>query len=281
MLTWSTVFGVVALGLVGMTFYLWIRANRGARQAADPTAEGLPPAIEERVVSEFPSPSEDEALKLVKQALQVREPAKVASFFRTGGAQPEEVLGFLRDLEKTDGPVTRYDWLSSMDANGILIDGVLVVTTLDGGFRNRLALMTPDDKGVWRIDFEAFARKVSPSWHDLLEKHDAQGTVRVIVAKDSYFNGPFREESEWSCFGMATPDAEGVMMGYCRKGSPQETAMKKIIDAAELLEGARAVDRATLEVRRVPGSESRQFEIVRVLAEDWIVTDRPFDEQVK
>ena len=50
-----------------------------------------------------------------------------------------------------------------------------------------------------------------------------------MVAKDSYYNGPFRDETQWSCYGMASPDLDVVLLGYCRQGSPQAAAMERIV----------------------------------------------------
>jgi hypothetical protein len=33
-----------------------------------------------------------------------------------------------------------------------------------------------------------------------------------------------------------------------------------------------------MEIQRVEGAESRQFEILKVVAEDWVVGEVPFDE---
>ena len=116
------------------------------------------------------------------------------------------------------------------------------------------------------------------------------GTVRVNVAKDTYYNGPFRDDRQWVCYGMVSPDTEVVMLGYCRKDSPQARAMERIVmDENDLPGGmqgglpaaAKAPKRATLEVRRVEGAEARQFEITRVLAQDWIVSAKPFDGNFK
>ena len=120
------------------------------------------------MVSRFESPSQQVALDWVKRALLIRESGKVAEFFRLGSASPAEVVDFLRDMEAVDGAVTGYDWLSSMDANGLLLDGVVVNTKLGDKPRNRLALLTPDEKGRWKIDFDAFARTVKPSWSELM-----------------------------------------------------------------------------------------------------------------
>lgn len=276
-LTWSAVFVVLALVLMGTAVWFGMRPDRG-RSTESKTRGPAAPVIEERVVSQFESPSEEEALKLVEQALLIRDPAKVAASFHPGSSSPEEVVGFLRDLEKADGGISGYEWLSSMDANGLLIDGVLVKTQSGNTQSNRLALLTPDKTGTWKVDFDAFARTVKPSWRELMAAKSGEGLVRVIVAKDSYFNGPFKEESLWTCYGMASPDLKEVLLGYCRKGTPQAAAMARIVAGADPMSGGRSLNRATLAVRRSEGGESRQFEITRVLAEDWVMAAKAFDE---
>ena len=106
-----------------------------------------------------------------------------------------------------------------MDANGLLIDGVIVNT--DPGWQAAQPAGAADAgrKGEVENRFRAFARTVKPSWNELLENDAGQGLVRVIVAKDSYYNGPFQDETQWVCYGMASPDTEEIMLGYCRKDS--------------------------------------------------------------
>jgi hypothetical protein len=200
----------------------------------------------------------------------------VEKYFHPGAAGPAAVTAFLSGMEEQDGAVTGCQWLSSMDANGLLIDGVLVSTSKDDVPRNRLALLTPDDKGVWKIDFDAFARTVKPSWDGLLSAEGGQGVARVIVAKDSYYNGPFIDESVWVSYGMASPDTGEILLGYCRKDSPQARAMERIVSSAGVGDNRR-LNRATLELRRPQAAEKRQFEIIRVLAEDWALGKEPFD----
>ena len=120
-----------------------------------------------------------------------------------------------------------------MDANGLLIDGVVVNTKAGYKQRNRLALLTPDEKGTWKIDFDAFARTVKPSWSELMSEDAGQGLVRVMVAKDSYFNGPFRDEARWVVMAWPRPTGQVVLLGYCRQGSPQAVAMERIMATGE------------------------------------------------
>lgn len=277
MITWSVVFMLLVVVMVGWAVWLKVRPA-----PANSTDEGQSaPVVQERVASRFPSPTEEDALSMVRRALNIRESAKVTEYFRTGASRPEDVLAFLRDLEKNEGKVTGTNWLSSMDANGLLIDGVLVDFSVNGETRNRLALMTPDEKGRWRIDFEAFARVCRPPLNEIIETSGSLGLVRVVVAKDMYYNGPFKDESQWVCYGLASPDNEKVFLGYCRKGSPQEAALAKILEDEGQFAGTPALNRATLEIRHVEGAEKRQFEITRVLAEDWVLGAKPFDEDFK
>lgn len=276
MLTWSLILVLLALSGLGTAVWFWLRQSMN-RETSAKGGSPVERVIEKRVASRFESPTEREALDLVRRALSVRDPASVAEYFRPGAASPEKVIGFLRNMEVEDGAVEGMTWLSSMDANGLLIDGVLVKTIKDGQLRNRLAFLTPDEKGKWKIDFDGFARTVEPSWGELLEGKAGEGLVRVIVAADSYYNGPFRDESQWVCYGMVSPDTEVVMLGYCRKGSAQAEAMAGIVSVGDSLPGTHSPRRATLKIRRIEGAESRQFEIARVMAEDWVMSVRPFD----
>jgi hypothetical protein len=277
MLAWSLMLLLVALSVLGFFVFSWLRGQMGRRTGSEDLA--AVPAIQRHKVSEYPSPSEQEALDLVKIALAVRDPAQADSYFRLGQTEPAAVVSFLEGMGSLDGGITDYQWLSSMDANHLLIDGVLVITAKDGTPRNRLALLTPDERGVWKIDFEAFARTVRPSWEELLAGEGGSGVVRVILAKDSYFNGPFKDDGTWLCYGMASPDSDKILLGYCRKDSPQAHALSLVFHQAEDAKNVYSrLKRVTLELRRPQDAEARQFEITRVLAEDWVLSERAFDE---
>jgi hypothetical protein len=277
-MAWSILIFTITLLVLGFFMWSWTSGQMGRRTATGPAE----PAIQRHRVSKFKSPSEDEAVSLVKTALQARDPLQAIAYFRTGESEPDDIIRFLAGMERNDGPVRDYQWLSSMDANGMLLEGVLVVSELDGKLRNRLAMLTPDEAGIWKIDYEAFARVTRPSWDKILAEDGGQGVARVILAKDSYFNGPFRDDSRWSSYGMASPDIDRILIGYCRKGSPQDKAMQRLFptdpeDAATAPTRQNKIIRATLQLVRPPSAEDRQFEITRVLAEDWVVSDEPFD----
>jgi hypothetical protein len=274
-IAWSALFMTIAIGVLCVA--LWMRIRSGNRMSETSGGKKGSTMIEERVVSEFKSPSENEALVLVKNAMTVRDPGDVEDLFRCGTTKPEDVVGFLRKMENLDGAISDYEWLSSMDANGMLLDGVQVHFKTLKGMRSRLVFLTPDERGRWKVDFAAFARTVIPQWSEILENKAVQAVVRVMVAPDSYYNGDFKDEEKWTCYGMASPDHETILLGYCRKDSQQAKAMERIMAAEDILGNGRRLGRATLEIRRPESGNERQFEITRVLAQDWVVTDKPYD----
>ncbi|HEX7261739.1 MAG TPA: hypothetical protein VF258_07990 [Luteolibacter sp.] len=262
--TWSfLLIGVVILTL-GLAISLWLIPKM---------ASGKKTAHVTQAVAKSPSPTAAEALAMVKSALAIREPEKIADSFRLGSATPQAVVDFLKGLPASDGVVIHCDWLGSMDANDLSIDGVLVRFKNNGQSRTRLALLTPDDGGKWRIDFDAFARTVTPSWQDILANRGDAALVRIHATNDYYYNGPFRDDKQWRCYRIASPDTEQAITAYCKSGSPQDAAMIRLSNKDS------QNTRVTLEIRRVEGASSRQFEISKVLAEGWILTSKPYDDR--
>ena len=276
-LTWSIVFALVALVIVGGSVALWLRRD-DMKNLVIGKETNITPVDDKRVPSRFPSPSREVAVDFVTRAMRVRDPARVPEFFRLGSTTAAAVATYLENMEGNDGPITKYQWLSSMDPNNMLVDGVSVHTKQGDKTRTRLALLTPDEKGKWKIDFEAFARIVKPTWPEVLNsspEHD--NIVRVQFTADNYYNGPFKDESQWICYRLGSPDLTDDILGYCRRKSPQATAMKLIVAAGNKPSNPKGLRRATLEIRRIKDGEARQFEITRVLAEDWVLNATPFD----
>ncbi len=266
---WSWVIGVTAFAVLVVAFFMWLKPMLSRPRASTPLASSEND-VHSKVISKFPSPSRDEAIQLVKMALANREVGRVGQLFRKGMSTPEEILEFCETTERRDGPVEDYEWLSSLDSNGLLIEGVVVNYKGKEKPIQRLALLTPDENGRWRLDFDAYARTVKPGWDELLKQGAKQAMVRVMTAPDVYYNGPFNDEAVWKCYAMSSPDNEELLRGYCKLGSPQAELMKKLFE-----DGARS-SRVTLEIRRVQDGEPRQFEITNVLGGDWIIpgTDR-------
>ncbi len=277
---WSSAFVLLAFGVIGVAVGLWIKSSKATSANAEVGTSAIYP-MEKRTISRFESPSEEAALDCVKRALLVRDPAMVPKYFRLGTTDPDTVVTFLENMAKTDGPVTGYSWLSSMDRNGMLIDGVVIKGERGYSPRNRLALLTPDENGKWLIDYDAFARTSKPAWDGVLDPKYTGGLVRVFVARDRYYNSVFAKDSEWSCYRLSSPDWKEVLLGYCRQNTPELVAITRVIDNARVSGDNSGTTRMTLEIERVEGAEPRQFRITRVWAEDWVMSATPFDEPFK
>jgi hypothetical protein len=269
---WSVGVGLVALVALGVVFCLWLRAAMRLPETAR-TAR-----VEDRVVSKFKAPTESEALAAVKKALALRDPAEVDGLIRPGPMSAPEVVAFLEAMPAMDGQIKNYRWLGGIDKNGLSLEGVQVTFAGQDKLRSRLAILTPDSNGVWKLDFAAFARWVKPAWESMLEQQTESAVIRVFATQDNYFNGPFRDEREWAAYKLASPDTEVILVGYCKFGSAQHRAMELLWQHGDTL-----VARVTLEIRRLAETpdtvraERCQFEITRVLAEDWVMADKPLD----
>ncbi len=278
----SVVLGVVALAIIGTAVFFWMKALQERESDVVRTTAVIDTIQQAR--SKFPSPSEEEALALVKRAVANRDPAKVPALFRAGAASPDEIVAYFEEAGPKDGPPEKYRWLSSMDSDDMLIEGVLVSFKSEEKKRERLALLTPDEKGNWRLDFESYSRRMDATWSDLLAKKADHARVRVMVAADPYYNGIFSDEKKWICYAMASPDTDELLRGYCLIGSPEAERMAGIITpigrdglrTTQTSTGsgpAQKTSRAILDIRCPEGAESKQFQITRVIAREWLLPD--------
>lgn len=272
LMMWSLAFGCVALLVLGMFFLFWLKPHLERREQM---AVKYRASTDYRAVPEAPAfeaLGEQEAIGLVKEALKARSPAEIKAKIRMGDASLEQIIAFFDGMKAEDGQVDRLQWLSRLDTTAPGVEGVLVSFKKAGKDRNRIALLVADDKGDWKLDFPAFARLATPAWAELLEGRAESATVRVYAAADQYFNGPFSDESQWKCFGIASPDTPELLYGYCKVDSLQSAAIEKVLSGKKMA-------RVTLVLHRVEGAVSRQYLIKRVLAEDWAVTDVAPDDR--
>lgn len=250
---------------VGLGF--WVFLQTGDTATKDTTVSAVQ-NVASAVVSHSPPPSEKEALAFVERVLSIRDPAKLKEDVRLGTSTVDEVISFLAEMSQKDGKIIRYDWLSSMDQGETPLEGVSVTYESDHLTTRRIALLTPDDRGAWQLDFESFARRVTPTWEEILKGGFGKATVRVLVARDSYYNGHF-DEGEWSCYGIGSPDVDEVIYGYCKIDSTLDKKLRGLLS-----DGVRS-SRVTLEIQSLPEGGRRQFEITKVLAIDWALPSEP------
>jgi hypothetical protein len=270
-LGWSIGLAIVAFALLGGVIAWWIAGRETADQG--PLQVMLPPP--DRVIEEPtlpPRPGSPEILKAARNALAVQSPAEVEERVFTGGVDAAEVLAFLNATPERDGILRSLDHLTGQDANGLSIETVVVTFSgPQGGSRNRIVMMTPDEDGVWKMDYPAYVRLAEPSWDAFLKGSADRARVRVFVERDAYFNGPFADDRRWQCYAIASPDVDELMFGYC----PVDSATCRAIEA--VLARRKGATRVTLDISRPQGAAGRQFEIKAMVAEDWVVRGEPYE----
>jgi hypothetical protein len=276
-LVWSLALALSALGVICAAVFLWVKKGK-TPPGGTPAAIGRLIPRGARLTSRFPSPGEDEALALVKQAVMARDPASIENFFRLDGANPSEAVLFLEEMSRHDGPIKDFNWIGSKDRNGLLIDAVLVRSQSGDVIKNRIAMLTPDDHGVWKTDFHAFARTCHPEWSEIAKESSKGGKARVFFRNDSYYNGVFSDDKVWFCRLLWSADGEETLFAYCRVDSAQHKALDRILRRSQNADSEMFPAMALVEIRRVEGAEIRQFEVTRVLAEGWVMAATPFDE---
>jgi hypothetical protein len=273
---WSGLLFVVALAVLVVMAALYFRGEAAKRtNSTKPSyaSTALDNAFASGQENEVPSLGQAKALEIVTTALEIRDPLMFSEYFIPPAiGTPAEAIAELSQIIVAEGPIVRTQWLGPKFANGRFIEEVVVFTEKDGTKLNRLAQLVPTSGGDWRIDFDSFTRASSAAWEYIINDQIPVAEVRVFLTEDSYYNGMFADDRIWQAYALVSPDAPQILYGYSKKGSPQHSALSRILSAESKLH------RATLQVSKLSESGTRQFEISKVLAENWVGGEQPFDE---
>jgi hypothetical protein len=267
---WGLFFG--ALILLGGAGWMVLAKNFNAAKGVgykEPEAIEMSIAKNKRI----DSLSGDEAVAFAESALAVRNAADVEKYFRIGENDVNQVVSFLSKMESKEGEIAKIRWRGNNSLGRVEMDEMTVIFKGAEMLKNRVILLLPDKTGNWKIDYDALARTIKPSWDELVEGKVSVGEVRVFASNDNYYNGPFANEQEWQCYGFMSPDTDQIFKGYCKMGSAQAKAM-------DFLLSDKKIARVTLEIRRVKDGGPQQFEISRVLSSDWAMGHVAFDEEI-
>lgn len=273
---WSGLFVFLTLCLLATAGVMFFKNQAETREAAigdsRPTFD-LESAFSNDNETGAPVLGQEKALRIVADALSNRDPVLFNDFFIPPEiGTPSEAIGDLERLASTEGEIQRMTWIGPKFSNGQVTEQVLVTTRKDGKEKNRLAQLVPGAGDSWLIDFDSYMRASSAGWEYILRGEAPVAKVRVFVAEDTYYNGIFSDETEWQAYSLVSPDVADILYGYCKKGSPRNRALKRILSMEE------GAHRATLEIRISPDADARQFEISRVFAEGWVERRDAFDE---
>lgn len=268
---WISLILLAACASIAFGWISWLNSQADRKLIA----QNLPPAgaMPALQITDFPPPSEGEALRIFQNALAADDEDALRKYVRdTPEVAPGEILAFFAASPQRDGHFVAHSWIGSSDTERLQIQVLRVIFDKDGSRNTRLAMLVPDDTGTWKLDFPAYARWCDPPI-PLIDTRDGHpgGTVRVEIADDAYHNGPFADDRTWKCIAFGSTDSQSHGYGYIRIGSPQFRALQAIL----ALNGRSPL--ATLEIERHPEAEPRQFVITRVIANGWIHTGPAYD----
>ncbi len=226
------------------------------------------------------TPPAHEMEALVQAMLAARTPEALGGLVRKSEQDPAAMVAKLAKLEEVDGKLRRVKYIYPLRSRCVQIEAVLVDFV---GGRNRLALLAPDADGKWKVDFDGFDRYGSPAWDTLLGGGAVDGKVRVNIANDRYYNGHFRDESKWVCYGMQSPDRQDSMFCYAPRDGTLHKALDAVIAApvpGEIEEAGKRTmaRRVILGIRHHADADKRQFEVTHVYSDDWAEGAKAMDE---
>lgn len=243
---------------------VWVVANR-REEAGAKSPSSSRDEMHNSEQPQFAARSMAEALDLAKRALANRDIQNIPALWHTGSASAEEVDQFIRSGDARDGSPTEFVWLGSLDAGDQQLEGVQITYNHPEKRVVRLAMLTPDEMGTWKVDFDAFAKTATPGWNEIRAGGVKQAVVRVVIVRDPYYNFAYRDEKKWMSYGLVSDDIDGVFHGYCETGSPVANALE------DVLADQKRAARVTLEISQRKDADLQQFEITRVLARDWVL----------
>jgi len=269
---WLSILLIGCFLVLGFGMFLWLNSQGDRRNIAPIVvqADSLP-ALN---LTAFPPPSEREAVEILQSAIHARDEETLRAYVHDN---PEVdlsgMLEFFAATDEREGSWVNHQWVGSSDTAQLQIQSMILAFNKDGRITNRYAMLVPNESGVWRLDFPSYARWCDPPIHLMKEPTGYPGgRVRVLIARDHYFNGPFSDDREWICYAITSPDSEITSFTYCPVGSPEHRALDGILARSALQA------RVTLEIARVENAQPSQFRIANVVSEGWVAVGHPTEK---
>ncbi len=272
---WSVTIAVLSLGIVLFFLVSYFR-DLSISQDTGSALGTHTPDLDEIFSREDPgsptTPGKDASLAIVEAALANRDPARVNDHFALRAITgTDEVVRILRELETKEGKPSRLDWVGTVFLNGMPMEQVVAYMESGDKTVNHLAMVVRQPDGKWRVDFDAYLRTTTPDWETILARKSVTSEIRVFIGTDTYYNGIYSDEKIWQAYSLVSPDMDIILYGYVKRNTPASRALQKIMETEVSFHSA------TLSILTAPEGAGRQFEISRVLAENWVVGDLPYD----
>ena len=275
--------GVSLVGLVVLT--LFRQKNPELPTLSGSSLDSSPKGV--------PLVSSSRGVDLGKRLLACESVEDLDLIIRPGAVPADRGLELLAELRAKSSPDLEPIWLGI--GHSEVADMLNMLVDFGPGDR-RLIALTPDSGGRWEVDFDSFAHHCQPPFGDLVDGKAEEGLVRVVVSRDFYFNGPYADEKQWSCFNLRCGGNSMLqLIGYCRRDSLTEKALERIesrnrhqlgdvLELSKLKNDdllAKPPFRATLRIRHEgQNAVGQQWLISEVVADDWVIGEKTLEEIV-
>ncbi len=281
----ALLFALLAVCVGGAIFKAVVKFRQPSAEGS--FAEFVPLPFEAEEPAPPPIIDAKDAVPRLQKLLASRDEAEVKSLIYPGEMSPDKVVAFLENFPRA----AEIHWVGRVESFEVQA-AALIVVPVAGPLG--VVFFRPDAEGGedWLIDFDAFARYSEVPLVDFMNGKKDGGTFRTVAAKDNYYNGAYADDAVWVCYALKSPDHPEVIYGYCRRDGAQAEAMAEIQDNARqrqdkdssslpsaFVQPGFAAFRTTLALKRKAGDDLRQAEIVRVTADDWLVTGTDFDNR--
>ncbi len=249
-----------ALGIIGLLG--WIISGQMARKEVKTEVVSL-----NQETFAVPHPSSADCVQLYNKAMSAETAELLAPHVRLKSLNIEDAFRRLSETKAQDGKVLSVDWSGSVETNGLSMETILV--TFESN-KMRFAYLVSNNKDEWVLDLESYIRHTSKPWSVIAGSNSCDAIIRATVNYNSYYNGIFKDEQRWICFALASEDHQGSLWGYAKLKSAQHKALDEILRTSNPA-------RTVIEISRDAGMDVGQYEIKRVLAQDWVESDDVFD----
>ncbi len=254
---------LTALLLSSILFYLFHE-----RAESTPKTTGNTPIIEQELKEidmEFKTPPVKWTGKLPKEVLKEFREAKTIEdylkhldhldkvekdareFFSVGPGSRQKITRFVKLPDFHTRDETTY-----MQLRAVLESGYI-----------RMIFLRRDPTGP-KIDFDAYSRRGSHSWNDLLSGETTEASeIRLGIRPDNFYLGEFRDDTIWQSFRGVTPDHEEQISLYLRRDQIPASLRKSL--------GRNLTTRATVSLSSIGEShQKKQFEISKAYQFNWL-----------
>lgn len=218
---------------------------------------------------EKPTITPKECVLMIEKWLMLNDIDALRKNSRLVHLSPQEALDEMQKFRANQGKVKRVKWLGTDQSLSLAQEKVLV--SYDSG-HYRVASLICNAAGQWQVDLESFIAHQSKPWNEIMRLTEGQARVRVLVRQDSYFNGPFLDESTWSCYALSNSDQSDVIYGYTSKTSAAYLALQDIVSAKPNVP-------VILEISRSAEMLPSQYEIQKVIERGWVETQKEINKE--